>query len=232
LANQQPLITLIADPKVLAIPIIENNDPLVDLKDQAAIDYGPSPEIPNNTDYTKMRNTVYDKLIEAQNLLPQGIRFCLYECYRSLDLQKMLYESRYKIIAQHHPDWSDEQLFLETIKMVSPIVNLDGSRNIPAHSTGGAIDIYLIDDKGDPLDMGIHPKDWMQDDQGVLSLTNSTHISSQAQQNRLMMNQVLGAVGFANYPTEYWHWSYGDRYWAFQLGNSHAIYGPLQTLGG
>jgi D-alanyl-D-alanine dipeptidase len=223
--TQQQSITLIADPKVIAIPIIENGDPLVDLKDQAAIDYGPSPEIPDNTDYTKMRNTVYDKLIQAQNLLPQGIRFCLYECYRSLDLQKMLYENRYKIIQNHHPDWNEEQLFLETTKMVSPIINLDGSRNIPAHSTGGAIDIYLIDEKGDPLDMGIHPKDWMQDEQGVLSLTNSTRISEQAQNNRLMMNQVLGAVGFTNYPTEYWHWSYGDRYWAFQTNSPHAIFG-------
>lgn len=223
--NLQQSITLIADPKVLAIPIIENGDPLVDLIDQAAIDYGPSPEIPNNTDYTKMRNTVYDKLIQAQSLLPQGVRFCLYECYRSLELQKTLYENRYKIIEHHHPDWNEEQLFYETTKMVSPIINLDGSRNIPAHSTGGAIDIYLIDEKGDPLDMGIHPKDWMQDEMGVLSLTNSTCISSQAQKNRQMMNQVLAAVGFANYPTEYWHWSYGDCYWAYQTRNPHAIYG-------
>jgi zinc D-Ala-D-Ala dipeptidase len=218
-------ITLIADPKVIAIPIQECGDPFVDLKEQSTIDYGPSPEIPNNTDYTKMRKTVYEKLVEAQELLPTGVRFCLYECYRSLDLQTMLYENRYKIIQELHPNWTEEQLFIETTKMVSPIVNLDGSRNIPAHSTGGAIDIYLIDDKGDPLDMGIHPKDWMDDDQGILSLTNSVHISDQARKNRHTMNKTLESVGFVNYPTEFWHWSYGDRYWAYMLGEPHAIYG-------
>ena len=29
------------------------------------------------------------------------------------------------------------------------------------------------------------------------------------------MSRALSTAGFVNYPTEYWHWSYGDRYWAF-----------------
>jgi hypothetical protein len=29
-----------------------------------------------------------------------------------------------------------------------------------------------------------------------------------------------------NYPTEWWHWFYGDRYWAMSTGGSHARYGP------
>ncbi len=36
--------------------------------------------------------------------------------------------------------------------------------------------MYLLDDDGKPVDMGIHPKDWMQDKGGVLSLTASQHI--------------------------------------------------------
>lgn len=225
------VITLIADPKVIAIPIQENGDSYIDLKDQSLIAYGPSPEIPNNTDYTKMRKTVYDKLLQAQTQLPEGIRFCLYECYRSLSLQTLLFTNRYTNVHQLHPNWSEEQLFNETTKLISPIVNMDGSNNIPAHSTGGAFDIYLIDENGDPLDMGIHPKDWMEDKDGSISQTNSMVISKQAQNHRAIMSGVLEAVEFANYPTEYWHWSYGDRYWAFQLGRSHAIYGPLQTSG-
>jgi len=31
-----------------------------------------------------------------------------------------------------------------------------------------------------------------------------------------------------NYPTEWWHWSYGDRYWAFVTGAPHALYGPTK----
>ena len=65
-------IVLIADPKVLAIPVIKNQEPWVDLNNQKIIAIGPSPEIQNNTDYTQMRKIVYDKLVQAQALLPHG----------------------------------------------------------------------------------------------------------------------------------------------------------------
>ncbi|MEK8108013.1 hypothetical protein NKG94_28990 [Micromonospora sp. M12] len=30
-----------------------------------------------------------------------------------------------------------------------------------------------------------------------------------------------------NYPTEWWHWSYGDRYWALMTGAPQTRYGPV-----
>ena len=111
-------ITLSADPRVVSIPIKENGDPLINLKDQTHVSYGPSPEIPNNTDYTKMRKPVYEMILEAEKLLPSGIRFCVYECYRSLELQTLLFNTRYDIIKQNHPNWSEEELFNETIKLI------------------------------------------------------------------------------------------------------------------
>ena len=220
-----PILILISDPKVLQIPIHENHEPFVDLTKQHVLMYGPSPEIPNNTNYTYLRKTVYEKLKAAQARLPRGMHFCLYEGYRSIDLQKMLFEQQYKTIKTRHEDWPLADVFNETTKLVSPVMNQDGSHNIPPHSTGGAIDVYLIDDNGEPLDMGIHPKDWMQDKEGVLSLTASTAISSIAKANRRIMSDSLQASGFVNYPTEYWHWSYGDRYWAFAKQQPFAIYG-------
>ena len=220
-----PNITLISDPKVLAIPIHDNGDTWVDLTKQNALVYGPSPEVLNNQDYTYLRKTVYDKLIEAQGKLPKGLRFCLYEGYRSLALQKMIFDKQFNNVTKRHPEWSAQQLFIETTKLVSPVVNPDHSHNIPPHSTGSAIDVYLINDEEKPIDMGIHPKDWMQDADGILSLSASEHISAVAKRNRQIMSDALSAVGFVNYPTEYWHWSYGDRYWAYIKRQPHAIYG-------
>jgi len=153
------------------------------------------------------------------------MHFCLYEGYRSLSLQKMLFETQYANVKKRHPDWSSAQVFQDTTKLVSPVTNPDHSPNIPPHSTGAAIDVYLIDDKGHAVDMGIHPKDWMQDVDGSLSLTNSSFISPQARKNRQIMSNALQAAGFVNYPTEYWHWSYGDRYWAYVEKQPAAIYG-------
>ncbi len=223
----QQTIILIADPRILAIEVRENNDPMVDLREQSQIKIGPSPEIPNNNDYFKMRKTVFDKLLEAQNRLEKGIYFCLYEGYRSIALQTQLYNNRYKIIQSHHPDWTADQLFDETTKMVSPVINKDGTKNVPPHSTGAAVDVYLINEKGEALDMGIHPADWMDDENDLFSYTASTHISKEAQSNRAKMSKVLSAVGFVNYPTEYWHWSYGDRYWAYHTHQPYALYGSI-----
>ena len=220
-----PTLTLISDPKVLQIPIHENHEPFINLTQQEILMYGPSPEIPNNTNYTYLRETVYKKLKEAQNRLPKGIHFCLYEGYRSIALQKMLFEQQYKTIKTRHGDWPLADIFNETTKLVSPVTNQDVSHNIPPHSTGGAIDVYLIDDHGKPLEMGIHPKDWMKDKDGALSLTASNAISSIAKTNRRIMNDALQASDFVNYPTEYWHWSYGDKYWAFSKQQTFAIYG-------
>lgn len=225
LVTSQPPMALIAAPEVLAIPIVENHDPLIDIKDSDELFIGPSPEIPNNTDYTKMRHEVYQRLLAAQQLLPTHLRFCLYEGYRSLSLQKKLFDERYSQLQQLHSHWSQEQLFNETIKLISPVVNFDGSANSPPHTTGAAIDVYLVDKEGQPVDMGIHPKDWMSDTDVELSPTHTPRVSHEAAQYRRIMSHALLLAGFVNYPTEYWHWSYGDRYWAFISGKPQACYG-------
>ncbi|MDF1758450.1 MAG: M15 family metallopeptidase [Legionellaceae bacterium] len=217
-------ITLIADPRVTKINVHENNCPYINLINQNELLFGPSPEIPNNTDYTILRKVVYDKICSAQKLLPNGLRFCLYEGYRGLELQKTLFDNRYNLTKKNHPEYTLVEIFTETTRLVSPIINLDGSINIPPHSTGGAFDIYLVDTNSNPIDMGIHPARWHQDLDGAISQTDSTSISKEAQNNRLIMNKALDSVGFVNYPTEFWHWSYGDKYWAYIKNQPFAIY--------
>jgi D-alanyl-D-alanine dipeptidase len=43
---------------------------------------------------------------------------------------------------------------------------------------------------------------------------------------RLMVS-ALTAAGLVNYPAHWWHWSYGDRFWAFVNRAPHARYGPV-----
>lgn len=60
----------LADPQILAVQIQENFEEMIDLKAQREITFGPSPEIPDNTDYTKMGKGVYERLLKAQEMLP------------------------------------------------------------------------------------------------------------------------------------------------------------------
>lgn len=220
-------LILITDPKVLSIPVYENHEPMIDLTIQRDISYGPPPLLPNNTNYTKVRNTIFDKLKQAQLMLPNELKFCLYEGYRSLELQEKIFQERYTRLQKENPQFTHEQLFIESTKFVSPITNLDGTKNIPPHATGAAIDVYLVDNEGKVVDMGIHLDDTYNDLTGIYCKTDSQLISAQAQEHRKFMSKALQSVGFVNYPTEYWHWSYGDRYWAYHKQEKFALYDTI-----
>jgi len=221
-------IILISDIRICSVPIIENDESIVDLCKQNSISYFVRQDF--NPDYTKIRKTIYNKLIIAQNNLPKHLRLCLYEGYRNLKKQNSMFKTRFKQNRMLYKDWSFEEVFYETVKLVSPVFNIDGTLNVPPHSTGGAIDFYLIDYTGNHVDMGIHPEDAALDNDGSIILTNSQLISDTAKKNRELMNDVMISAGFVNYLTEYWHWSYGDRYWAYHKGEDHAIYSSMDQM--
>jgi D-alanyl-D-alanine dipeptidase len=57
--------------------------------------------------------------------------------------------------------------------------------------------------------------------------TSAQGISGKAIRNRGLLIDAMRTAGFVNYPTEWWHWSYGDRYWAYLLGKPAAIFGAV-----
>jgi zinc D-Ala-D-Ala dipeptidase len=92
---------------------------------------------------------------------------------------------------------------------------IDGCRpDVIPHSTGGAVDLTLSDVDGKELAM----------DAGA-PVKNVRVVK-----NRRLLGIALTAVGLVNYPPAWWHWSHGDRYWAFTTGTLIARYGPDQLL--
>ena len=205
------------------VPIQENGEPLVDLQDQTVIAYKSS-YAALYPGCTKVRKTVYEKLRAAQDLLPAGIRFEMQIGLRSLKMQAELFEQMLQNIDQKCPHLNEKERFFEASKFTAPVKTWEGVQNVPPHSTGGAIDVFLIDEHGDPLDMGDDPNDFYNEE---IIQTESPLISALARQNRTILGTALSAVGFVNYPGEYWHWSYGDRRWAFVLKSEYSIYGPV-----
>lgn len=221
-------IVLIADPRVLAVKIHENNEPLVNVKNRLAV--GEPPECPETKpDYTWVRKTVFDKLLLVQESLPQGWFIRLYEGFRSLEVQDMLYADIYAKMQKRFPTANEDELFHHTIQLVSPITNQDGSSNIPAHNTGAAVDVEIIDEHGQLIDMGMAAKDWRTVDP-ELCKTECNSISNVAQTHRKRLCEHMAQQGFVNYPTEWWHFSYGDRYWAYHSDVEYACYGSADTI--
>lgn len=223
-------ILYIADPEILAIPISECNEPLVDAKDSDELLYGPPPESELTAPYyTKMRKSVFEKLCQAQKDLPNGYRFRLFEGFRSLEVQAILFNEVYQRVFARIPNGSPEELFRETTRLISPVTHLDGMKNIPPHSTGAAIDIEIVTVTGELLDMGMTAAEWNAVDPD-LCMTDCNLIGEEIKQNRRLLVDVMQAQGFINYPTEWWHFSYGDRYWAFHRKEKTAFYGSADHL--
>ena len=213
-------------PEVLAVPLVESAEPLIDLKQHSEISFGPPPEFPEAEPYyTLIRRTVFEKLIEAQKSLPTGMRFRLYEGYRAPEIQAQLFAAQLERTRKLHPSAEERDIFNAAAKLASPLVSFDGQAVLPPHSTGGAIDIEIVKE-GEVIDFGMEAKDWDKVAPEYCQ-TLYENLSTQAMQNRQLLVKVLSAVGFVNYYNEWWHYSYGDAYWAYLCGAPHAIYGQL-----
>ncbi|MEV0505540.1 M15 family metallopeptidase, partial [Streptomyces spectabilis] len=119
-----------------------------------------------------------------------------------------------------HPDWPAERLHAAASRYVSP-------PEISPHSAGAAVDLTLADADGRELDLGTRMNADPEESEGAC-YTDALNISARARAHRELLGSVLTAAGLVNYPTEWWHWSYGDRYWALLTGADAARYGPKE----
>jgi D-alanyl-D-alanine dipeptidase len=220
------IIEMAAD-QVRAIPIHECGEPLIDVSHISTICFGEPPECPETAPhYRLLRQEVLKRLKNAQLRLPAGLRLRIYEGYRSPEIQNQLFQAQLTKVADDNQTWSAEKRYLEASKLASPLCTYAGDLITTPHSTGGAVDVEIVDAKGALIDFGMKAKDWSLVEP-ELCATRCNTISSEAQKNRALLVSVLEMEGFVNYPREWWHFSYGDQYWAANLGLSHAIYGRV-----
>ena len=69
-------------------------------------------------------------------------------------------------------------------------------------------------------------KDWMSVDPDLCE-TYSTKVSDEAMSNRVLLLEIMSGFDFVNYPREWWHFSFGDRLWAYLSKKPCALYGGL-----
>jgi D-alanyl-D-alanine dipeptidase len=165
-----------------------------------------------------VRSTVAEMLAAAQRNLPGGVRIELLEGYRPLRIQRRLFAAAYRHLRSRHPRWTPAQL-----REAANVLVADPSIAPPPHSTGGAIDVMLVDEQGRRLDMS-SPLPWSEHS----APTDCAGLSGEARANRTLLVQALSRAGLTNYPGEWWHWSYGEPGWALRTGAAHAFYGPVE----
>jgi D-alanyl-D-alanine dipeptidase len=170
---------------------------------------------------TFVRKSVAEMLNKAVAALPKGYRLGIIEGWRPRYIQRRMYVTQWARFKKLHPDWSDVQLR----RVVNRFTHPADSRVPPPHSSGGAVDVMVVDEAGERLDHSspykvFDPRNYPAAAQGL---------SETAERNRAILREALEASGMTNYPSEYWHWSHGDQGWAYRGGHPQAIYGPIDA---
>lgn len=210
-------IVLMSDPRVAAVPVADSGEPFVDVREFLVVD--PRKEDVRGA-FAHLREGVLARLLRAQEMLPQGLRLLFVEGYRPPALQRRYFENYARTLRSANPDRTEAELRDATSRYVSP-------PEIAPHSAGAAVDLTLVDADGHELDMGTRVNASPEESDGAC-FTDAPGIGAEARANRRLLGTALTAAGLVNYPTEWWHWSYGDRYWALATGAGQALHGPQE----
>ncbi|MEU5734871.1 M15 family metallopeptidase [Streptomyces antimycoticus] len=212
-------IVLMSDPKVAAVPVRECGERLVDVRRDSRLLVDERKWQDSAGAFAHLREGALDRLHKAQAQLPPGMRLLFVEGYRPPSLQRRYFDEYAAQLRATHPEWAAEQVHSAASRYVSP-------PEIAPHSAGAAVDLTLADADGRELDMGTRMNATPEESAGAC-YTQADDISREARAHRDILGTALTAAGLVNYPTEWWHWSYGDRYWALQTGAAVARYGPM-----
>jgi D-alanyl-D-alanine dipeptidase len=159
------------------------------------------------------------RLLLAQRSLPSGVRLLVVEGFRPPTLQSSYFDTYADAMRTAHPGASPDRIRELTSAYISP-------PEVAPHVSGGAVDLTLCTDDGVELCLGTEVNATPEESDGGCR-TAAANISAEARANRELMGRAMTAAGFVNYPTEWWHWSYGDRYWALITEAPNAKYGPV-----
>lgn len=203
-----------------AVEAIDNGEAMVSLN-RSGISFTVTEGLPPSTgNAIYVRERLIERLIKAQEIVADlfdgGVLDVVYG-YRSLNVQTKKYqEIRSKLQSKYINDGDLNEAVHRFI----------AAPDVAGHPTGGAIDVRVLDSKGNEIDMGTQAHELTKD-----NYVFNPFISKSAWLNRQKLRQAMTAAGFAPFDGEWWHFSYGDREWAAYYNKPSAIYNQIEFEG-
>lgn len=154
-----------------------------------------------------------------------GVRLLVLDAYRPVSVQTTLWDKYYCELKAQYPDLAEEELIAKVKQFVSK-----PSEDIfhpSVHNTGGAVDVTLVMSDGTRLDMGTEFDDFSEKahtayfEKGRHKVYHRNH--------RRMLYSIMTSVGFTNLPSEWWHYDYGDAFWAYYTCQPKCHMKPLYS---
>jgi D-alanyl-D-alanine dipeptidase len=221
----------------------EHGEPMVELRDAglAGANHYAAPHNPpyhtavaGSTESLRARDGIAARLGRVNGrLAPYGLDLWVFDAWRPIAVQNHFHDHWMPdYLSRARPELTGDALWAEVTRYWArgaPGGVIDPA-SPPPHATGAAVDLTIRDRAtGAHLFMGS-----IFDDVTDLSNTDAfegttdamSFSALEARDNRRMLFWVMAAEGFANNPTEWWHFSWGDQMWARITGAAAAVYGP------
>ncbi len=214
-------IPTIEFPSISDYKIIDLDEPLVSLSECGFLCDSQyyAQGVPGSLKSCYVRKSVASKLRLAQSWLPKGLKFKIYDGYRPIEVQQRLWNFYRNDLKIKNPDASDEELDKLTGFFVSKPSYDEFHPSL--HNTGGAVDLTIVTDNGCALNMGT-----LFDDFSDRAWTNHFEVHTKCNEvkhNRRLLYNAMIQAGFTNLPSEWWHYDYGTKFWAY-FNQKDALY--------
>ena len=138
--------------------------------------------------------------------------------YRSSEIQRKYFNDEFKKIKKNNKNSGIKELIELTHKRVAV-------PGVAGHPTGGSVDLTIFSIKTKKsLDMGGEIADFFDE----RLATFSSGLTLNQRNNRKILCDVMKDTGFCPFYEEWWHFSYGDREWAWFYDKKRAIYNQIE----
>lgn len=149
-------------------------------------------------DRAYLQKDVAARLAKVQQALSKqrpGYRLLIFDALRPVSVQEKMWKA------------------LDTIIPVERAKFVSNPKNRSLHNFGAAIDISILDAKGQLLDMGAGFDDIRKIAYPCLedSFLRTGQLSTQQLSNRLLLRNLMKSQGFRQLPTEWWHYNACSR---------------------
>ncbi len=221
------------------IPIKDNGDKLIAIPSHLNF-LDPHPYFQLGAPYKdknsiwKLREEVVNRLVKVNEylILKNNFYLLIYDSWRPLEVQEFMFKRAFLLECEK----SDIYASFKSIKSYPSILKKvekfwaypsQDSRCPPPHSTGGALDVCLLDKDGNLVEMGstVDQLDETSKPDFYAKMKNEEAIIWNSRRN--LLREIMNKFGFAQHPNEWWHFSYGDQLWAWKNKKENAIYGKI-----
>lgn len=224
------------------VPILECGEPLVPIVGSFVIETPHPYQVLGATYHSSpyyLRQTVLDKLQNAQTVLQKSHpnwQILIFDAYRPIAVQQFMVDYTFAQVVQAQGliadklSESQQDRIRQQVYQIWAVPSLD-PRTPPPHSTGGAVDITLVDDSGKTVNMG-SPIDELSPRSHPDYFAHSTNREEQQYHaHRQLLKDVMYLAGFMRHPGEWWHFCYGDQMYAWLKQQENPDIVPVAKYG-